>query len=629
MSRPFQSFVNSLFGSRDSADCTVRFHVETDGAAHQSDEHQFIGSPLPAHQLVLRGGSERFRAHIERWAPTASSGDDSTDRPGKRRRVQQTTANDPSELEEEPRRLSERAGVEALPELLVPIASEDELQPSLAAIRFIYSGSVQQPGQEGTGSSGQGSCAGQGTGEGVGGLVRIRRQAEYLQVRDCAEACDAAMVACFSDRQGGNGSGSSTASPLSPVFELYCCRHLLPSREEDPRVGPVLSACREHLYTHWEAVLPAAGSSGAAQAGMAQGGQAQGSSGQVDKAEVLAWLLGGGDAVRIFNGDELLVWWMAMPVAALEALLQSDYLSTDDEATVVVLVEYWIAAMGDDVTEADKARVRRQLRLVNCSTSYLFDVLPKLPWLGPNPAQQAAFLARCQLSSRSEWAQLGEKLGGYDMSSPWYGGPRPQSVPQEGVSYKWEVSRADLLAAMQKEGEEKYMVVHFQQAEGAGSTQTVLAFGYTWTCCLSCAPPGDRGGLHLKCKVPIVLLSQTGPLQGVAGVTASVSIGCGKPDPMRILDFRQAMLEYGTWWGEPKAVPLEVEDRAEGAGHAGGAGGTPGAREVDGKGDEAALLAPWAKYLGPGGKLMGTLTFFRPKGSRAAVGAQQGAVVGQ
>ncbi len=330
----------------------------------------------------------------------------------------------------------------ALPTLLVPLESEDELQSTLEAIRFSYTGSLgfdKEEKRQGQACGQLGACGrDKEVRLSVSELVRIRRQAEYLQVHGCAEACDAALVAWFTPT-GGCGSSSATSSsspsPLAPVLELYSCRHLLPSEEEDAYVGPILSACGQHLVGNWGAPIP--------------DGEDQPS-----KVEILAWLLGGGDAMRIVNTYELEHRWYSLSAAALEELLQSDHLSTDDEATVVLLVEMWVAAQGSAVTEADKARVRGQLRLVNCSTSYLFDVLPELPWLlGPNAAQQAAFMARCRLTDRSEWGRLGDVMG-YDTSSPWYGKPRLQSVPEEGVSYRLEITRADLLWALQREGEE-------------------------------------------------------------------------------------------------------------------------------------------------------------------------------
>ncbi len=69
MSQELRGFLGSLFGSTDSADCCIRFHVASEAPQPQGSCPSFIGTPLPAHQLVLRGGSQRFRAHIERWAP--------------------------------------------------------------------------------------------------------------------------------------------------------------------------------------------------------------------------------------------------------------------------------------------------------------------------------------------------------------------------------------------------------------------------------------------------------------------------------------------------------------------------------------------------------------------------------
>ncbi len=594
-----RGFLSTIFGSKDSTDCYVRF-AATPSPRHPSPGHSYIGEPLPAHQLILRAGSERFRAHIERWAPVAGSNDSL---PGaKRNRANSLAAVQAGREEEGPPRLRVRLSVDgpdsencavrddspALPELLVPLDSEDDLQPAIAAIRFIYSGSLvdvkQEQGRGQTQAQGQPE-GGRGDGSGVrvdlsvSELLRIRRQAEYLQVHGCTEVCDAALLDKYKKPAPSlsSGSGTSSASPLAPVLELYSCRHLLPSKEEDARIKPVLSACQRHLLRHWAAQLPA-GPNGTAEA---------------SKVEVLVWLMGIGDAVRIANDVHLLQRWVRLPAAVLEDLLQSDHLSTDDEATVVMLVELWELTQVSSMTAADMARLRRQLRLVNCNTSYLFDVLPKLPWLGPDPVQQAVFLARCRLSDRSLWQQLGGPGEGYDTSSPWYGKPRPQSAPEEGVSYRWQVSRGDLLAGLRKEGPTKTIRATFQTSSAA--QHTVKASGFKWTLQLSYKPPEACFRVQLQCDIFPPFGARRDGLQGGGSICAGVQVQ-GMAGT-RELGMTNALVRYSRAWDWPDALPLLAVRQGQGGGEAGG---------------DAWLLAPWGELLGAEEKVTGVLTLGRP-----------------
>ncbi len=632
MSRPVNTFLGTLFGSADGSDCHVRFQTGTRSAG-KAARPAYIGDPLPAHQLVLRGGSERFRAQIERWIPLGPRTDDEQGTAAKRRRIEKEATQDG--LLSNGAASSSRSERRELPELMVPLDSESELQPAIAAIRFMYTNSVYQQAEAQPQQQHPEQVQGQkpkAVGVSVGELLRIRRQAEYLQVQGCTEACDAALVESFAaEPDGGSSSSSSPASPLVPVLELYSCRHMLLSPEDDPRVRAVLAACCKCLARHWEAQLPESPKG-------------------TTKAKVLVWLLGSGDTVRIANEPQLVSAWLQLPAAALEGLLQSDHLSTDDEATVVLLVEQWVAAQGGVATEADKARVRRQLRLVNCSTSYLFDVLPKLPWLGPNPGQQAAFMARCRLSARSQWAQHGTALGGYDTSTPWYGKRRPQSVPKEGVSYSWEVSREDLLAGLKQTGDRKGMHARFQGAskhDGDGSR--VVALGFEWRVLFGFKQGDAHAGLYFMCHVPVAIEAQAGRLRGGCSVTVRLEVqGNGAAgSACRPMALKDAVVPFGAGLGLGWTIPLALEQgpggqaaeggqqppqqqgpggqAAEGGqqqqqqqgqgGQAAGGGqqqGPGGQAEGGGAETDAALLAPWAKLLGTEGKIRGVLTFARP-----------------
>ncbi len=676
MSKHLRVFLSELFGSSDGADCCVCFHVAAQDPQPQLLFPRPIVKTLPAHQLILRGGSERFGAHIERWARFGPQGDrvslyiraGSTGEGTSTVRVRLLlhSAHEPAPCPFDP-------NSKPLPNLLVPLESDDELQPSIEAIRFIYTGSLaprlqaeeqqqgQGHGQQKAQMQGRGEQDGCGVAEagfGVGELVRIRRQAEYLRVHGCAEACDEALEEWFAPMDGSDaGDGSSSASsgsPLGPVLELYSCRHLLPSEEEDARVGSVLSACCQYLALHWAEPLTGEeqgeegpggeegeeGEEGSRQETRQGGDQEEGQQQQQQdlcaeveeeraeapsKAEILAWLLGG-DAARIVNDAELTVLWYSLPAAALEELLQSDHLSTDDEATVVLLVEMWVAAQGSDLTEADKARVRRQLRLVNCSTSYLFDVLPKLPWLA---AEEAALLARCRLSSKAQWGQLISKLGAGDKGKSWYSGkPRPQSVPGEGVSYPWEVSREDLLAGLKKNILCSEVIPSFvYKSEESGGCSVVTALGYHWGLQVQHVIQSVHAGVYLRCEVPEAITKQVGMVHGAGSLSARVEVEDGARGK-HVIEWEDDVLDYSTYWGLGDALPLETAAASSelppggeaGGSSSGNAGKGQSEEQASGQGavaeadEEAALLAPWAKLLGREGKIRGVLTIFGSSG---------------
>ncbi|GFR42625.1 hypothetical protein Agub_g3556, partial [Astrephomene gubernaculifera] len=162
MSTTLLSYLSTLFGREDRSDCTVLFYInqgdspgkETrkrrrSGSADSSqgedeeDEHgspeppATVGDPLPAHQLVLCGGSPRFAAQADRWVTERGPG--------------------------------------TKPELRVPLGSQEELPYAMAALQYIYSGKLDVNTTE--------------------GLLKVRRLAAYLQVEGCVEACGAALTA--------------------------------------------------------------------------------------------------------------------------------------------------------------------------------------------------------------------------------------------------------------------------------------------------------------------------------------------------------------------------------------------------------------------------------------------------
>ncbi len=597
MSKRVLDQLSDQFGRADCADCVVIFCIQQKEPTSNNAEPHIIGT-LPAHRLILRA-SGRLRCESEGWDRYESSSQgakrrrfDTQDNSVQGKPAAAAHGNDSGD----PSAHGPRPDVRGLPELRVTLDREEELEPARTAVRYLYTQSLagqqeQQEQQQQGPAQGVSSGAHPGSGLSVGELVVVAKVAEFLDIVDCAEACYDALVECFEGALSSSSSSSisSPASPLAPVLELYSFRHLLPSPDHHPGVGPVLAACRKYLLRHWAAQLPPT---------------AAGCSASPTKGDLLAWLLGGGDAVRIANDSQLLQLWTELPAVALEELLQSDHLSTDDEATVVFLVEEWVLAGGSGVTEEDAARVRRELRLVNCNTCYRHDVLPKLPWLGPDPGRQAAFLNRCREAHRSEWEHMGNQLGGYDTSSPWYGKPRPQSVPEEGVSYTWEVSREGLLEGLTKEGTCKRVTAMLQQHGGdsKSNSQSVAALGYEWELNLTSEEGGSHAGLFVYCHIPAAIEAQAGKLEGACRVCCAVEMPAGDSQTVE-LTITNKHLIYGKGLGTRGCLSL-----LNGA-------GPPAAQQGQAEGaadSDAALLAPWSKLLGPEGKIKGTLTFHRP-----------------
>ncbi len=389
--------LSKLFGSASYADCVLRFYVATSDGLHGKPDRHFIGDPLPAHQLVLSGGSERFQAQIERWRDREDDYDsyqndnyashENSFNADERVHLRLIVGGGASErMHSRPSRSTRQ-----LPELLVPLGSEDELPHTLLALRYLYTGNVQQ--LEGShGSSAVGAGAGRVHANlTVRDLLLVRRQAGYLQIAGCIEACDAAIAQQFRHTTGGtpapsHGTGTTTTttscpfcpapSPLAAVLSLYDNRDLLPSPREEPGIATALRACLQFLLRNWDSPLPPpCPADGPASASTSASGTASPTPTHANaplhhaflpsqphhptKGDLLAWLLGG-DAVAVANDPNRLQQLLTLPAAALEELLRSDTLATDDEATVVLLVERWM----ESSLASHAAQVSYSLRLV-------------------------------------------------------------------------------------------------------------------------------------------------------------------------------------------------------------------------------------------------------------------------
>ena len=165
MATTLQHYAASVYGTEEAADCRLRFYVsqahteqEQSGQADpgagssgtataaqlQQPSRTFVGEPLPAHSLILRGTSLRLRALLSRWT-------DEDDQP--------------------------RSGG-SLPELHVLLDAAEDLGPASEVVRFCYTGQLTELDFH--------------------ALLLVQRQASYLQVcsRSICKLIAASLVPC-------------------------------------------------------------------------------------------------------------------------------------------------------------------------------------------------------------------------------------------------------------------------------------------------------------------------------------------------------------------------------------------------------------------------------------------------
>ncbi|KAG2430193.1 hypothetical protein HXX76_010292 [Chlamydomonas incerta] len=202
-----QDYFASVYGTAEAADCRLRFYVSRPHTEQEKTEQvagsstgtgtsaqlgrEFVGEPLPAHSLILRGTSLRLRALLSRW-----TGD--SDRP--------------------------RLGAsDALPELHVLLDAAEDLGPAAEVVRFCYTGQLQPSG--------------------FYQVLLLRRQASYLQVPTCAAACDTALEAIAKD----------LVKQENPefMFAVISLHPLFPDPGLEPGFRPVQQALTAALLAHF------------------------------------------------------------------------------------------------------------------------------------------------------------------------------------------------------------------------------------------------------------------------------------------------------------------------------------------------------------------------------------------
>eukprot|EP00198_Chlamydomonas_reinhardtii_P006119 XP_001695455.1 predicted protein [Chlamydomonas reinhardtii] len=210
MATTLQHYAASVYGTEEAADCRLRFYVsqahteqEQSGQADpgagssgtataaqlQQPSRTFVGEPLPAHSLILRGTSFRLRALLSRW-----TGESAQPWSGG-----------------------------SLPELHVLLDAAEDLGPASEVVRFCYTGQLTELDFH--------------------ALLLVQRQASYLQVPTCAAACDTALEA----------KAKSLLKQTKPEQILACLsdHSLFPDPGLEPGFRPVQQALTSALLAHF------------------------------------------------------------------------------------------------------------------------------------------------------------------------------------------------------------------------------------------------------------------------------------------------------------------------------------------------------------------------------------------
>ncbi|KAG2491147.1 hypothetical protein HYH03_010588 [Edaphochlamys debaryana] len=407
MSSSVLSYLSTLFGSETQSDCSIVFSVETAGRPARD-----VAS-LPAHQLVLTGGSPRFAAQAARW-------------------TQQELGS---------------LGSASKPILRVPLGDEAEVPAAKAAVRFIYTGQL-------------GVSA-------ASDLLRVRRLAAYLGVDGCVEQSDDALLDLLGPKEGAAGS------PLAAVSELYACRQLLPGRDDDPGAAgltdALLAACRRLIAQHWGQPATAGPGAGPSPTDLLVWLFPDAPSVLSDPGARQALLVLPPAALEALLGSEgfatdsedsvllMLAEWRCanLTSGALSASVSDDSVADSPAPSSSPTRRGCCAGGGGGPGGGDGGPLRRLcglVRLCHLGPSYLHGVLPLLlPWF-PASREELLFVARYAAAAEGAQRQLMAEAaaGRYRLPPAWTAAaPRPRGRADAGCAYAWAVRAEELAAALE------------------------------------------------------------------------------------------------------------------------------------------------------------------------------------
>ncbi|KAG2429266.1 hypothetical protein HXX76_011035 [Chlamydomonas incerta] len=554
--------ISGLFGQREGADCQLVFvldpapptgfsagggAVSGSGATRKKEAATTLGGPLPAHSFVLRYASDKIAAQLK-W-PETGGADSTCAHPSNKAPTSVAAA-------------KAAAPQKQLPEVQLMLGGEEELPAARAAIQFAYTGRVQ-------------------AGISVREALQVRRQAAYLQIGGCMEACLEVVKEALV--QGSAGNAAASSSNVAGL-ELFRCAELWPDTAEDAAFAALLetAGAKRQLVAHF------------------------------------------GDALAVLNDMDLYEQMVTLPAQGLEALLESDDFSTDSESSVVLVLAEWMAANYSRTDEALRRRLCGLLRLMQCSRTYLCGVLPVLAarhqrsptsaagWFPMTQADATCMVAysTAWMAERKEMAAEGTPRGPCaGMPAGWLSTqPRRQCLPAEGRSFTFSTSLTEMetFGAL-KPGEKGYLYPRFPGSLGS-LRSSVAAQGLRWQPVLQWTPGASTAAVFFKPCVPAALAATitfgtaaellTGAVVAFPRMRVSVRGAAGKQAwSSQYGDDCNSVVRIGCALGWSKALNLhEVATNQQPSSSNGGTSSTRSNRN-------SKVAACWASYLQDGTRL--------------------------
>ncbi|KAG2451977.1 hypothetical protein HYH02_003749 [Chlamydomonas schloesseri] len=577
--------------------------------------------PLPGHSIVLHFASDKIAAQLN-WARGASHG--SSGSPKRARKAVTVTITAIEDTDAAP-----AAGSRAqkqLPELEVSLGSEAELPAARAAIKFAYTGRVE------AGS--------------IREALQVRRQACYLQMEGCVQAClavvkeklvgttaapmaaaglqaeaGAAAAAAGPAAQAGARAATDTASgkdgteaPL--VLEFFSCSGLWPDPTEDAAFAALLTEAKRQLVAHF------------------------------------------GDALAVLNQKQLYEQMRALPAEGLEALLESDDFGTDSESSVVLLLVEWMDANYGRTDVATRKRLCGLLRLVQCSRAYQSWVLPALAathtagppgpdsWFPLTVADMARLSTYVSASAAERRHMADGNWGPCAIVKRWPVGwlsstPRRLCVPAQGRTFSFSASLQELEKALGslEEGSDGTLEPAIENAPARGA----YVHGLEWQAQLVVRNGSADVGCYMAVRLPSSLrrLGSAASQLMLTGLTAfpkrlnicvyggaasgAAAAGAGDAPSQRRKAYHKRygdheFVRVGSGWGVPgafqlRAAPAAAPPAQQQQQPQGGPGQGPQQQAGGAAGSVAggsAVATQWVDYLQGGNRLAGAITLMPP-----------------
>jgi hypothetical protein len=409
-------------------------------------------------------------------------------------------------------------GASTRPRLRVPLAGEHELPVAKAALQFAYTGHLPA------------DCS-------VQQLLELRRQAQYLQVAGCAEACVRQLgeLAQACSAPGAEQLQNTDQTELGSFAAqcLFAAANAKHAVHNSPAGAELLAALKPELVQHF------------------------------------------GDTLTVLNTPALREQFLQLSVAGVAALLESDGFGTDCESSVLLLLQTWMQGNFSCTIAKERSQLCGHVRLTQLSKPYLQDVLRALAADSERlPGQRAGWFAissteahhlhclhGCTGKERERRQRAWLKVTGALKHPAWYSEkPRRQCLPAEGRRVEWSISEEELRSKLGGlvEG----------QAAINDADKELYAAGFSWKPLVRYKHGDSSAGLYLLCDLPSAYSPSGSTVAAackacVVPVSARLSVsrygignGARGKDVVRSYSPTVAFSPVGRGWGSRSLLPL-------------------------------------------------------------------------